>query len=263
MALLLRMGGVPARVATGFSPGGYSKRKQAWIVRDTDAHSWVEAWFDDYGWVTMDPTPSDTPARSQIATLSAPATPEDSAGNPSGDPNAGGNTPADRRAAGTREELFNQLRGGGATATEDDGAAGGSGLPLWPLIPIALVLSAGGALWLTRRRRARPDDPLDRAILELETALRRSGRPTPAGMTLRQLEGRLGLSGDAAGYLRAVSAGRYGPRGATPTSEQRRALRRELASGQGFAGRLRTWWALPPRAPAPTGRAGRRRRTGR
>ena len=75
MALLLRMGGVPARVATGFSPGGYSKRKQAWIVRDTDAHSWVEAWFDDYGWVTMDPTPSETPARSQIATLSAPATP--------------------------------------------------------------------------------------------------------------------------------------------------------------------------------------------
>ena len=74
MALLLRMGGVPARVATGFSPGGYSKRKQAWIVRDTDAHSWVEAWFDDYGWVTLDPTPSETPARSQIATLSAPTT---------------------------------------------------------------------------------------------------------------------------------------------------------------------------------------------
>ena len=43
MALLLRMGGVPARVATGFSPGGYSKRREAWIVRDTDAHSWVEA----------------------------------------------------------------------------------------------------------------------------------------------------------------------------------------------------------------------------
>jgi hypothetical protein len=80
-------------------------------------------------------------------------------------------------------------------------------------------------------------------------------------MTLRQLERRLGLSGDAAGYLRAVSAGRYGPGGAMPTTEQRRALRRELASGLGFAGRLRTWWALPPKTP--TGRAGRRRRMGR
>jgi transglutaminase-like putative cysteine protease len=61
MALLLRMGGVPARVASGFSPGGYSERRGEWIVRDTDAHSWVEAWFDDYGWVTFDPTPRRDP----------------------------------------------------------------------------------------------------------------------------------------------------------------------------------------------------------
>jgi transglutaminase-like putative cysteine protease len=247
MALLLRMGGVPARVATGFSPGGYSKRKQAWIVRDTDAHSWVEAWFDDYGWITMDPTPSDTPARSQIASIAAPTAAEQAADNPAGDPDAGGNTPADRRAAGSREELFESLRSGGGTATEDDGAAGGSGVPLWPLIPVALLLSAGGALWFARRRHGRPDDPLERAILELETALRRSGRPTPAGMTLRQLERKLGLSGDAAAYLRAVSAARYAPRPVRPTAEQRRALRRELAAGQGFAGRVRTFWALPPR----------------
>ena len=46
MALLLRMGGLPARVATGFTPGGYSERNEAWIVRDTDAHAWVEVWFD-------------------------------------------------------------------------------------------------------------------------------------------------------------------------------------------------------------------------
>ena len=76
MAILLRMGGIPARVVTGFSPGGFSKRKQAWIVRDTDAHSWVEAWFDDYGWVTFDPTPAGTPARSQIAAIERP--PEES-----------------------------------------------------------------------------------------------------------------------------------------------------------------------------------------
>ena len=45
MALLLRMGGVPARVATGFAPGSYSDRAQRYVVRDLDAHSWVEAWF--------------------------------------------------------------------------------------------------------------------------------------------------------------------------------------------------------------------------
>ena len=69
MALMLRMGGVPARVATGFSPGGYSDRKKAWIVRDTDAHAWVEIWFDAYGWVTVDPTPEATPARSLVGAL--------------------------------------------------------------------------------------------------------------------------------------------------------------------------------------------------
>ena len=72
MALLLRMGGLPARVATGFTPGGYSERHDAWIVRDTDAHAWVEVWFDAYGWVTLDPTPAATPARSQVAALAAP-----------------------------------------------------------------------------------------------------------------------------------------------------------------------------------------------
>ena len=51
MALMLRMAGIPARVATGFTPGGYSSRHKAWIVRDTDAHAWVEVWFDEYGWV--------------------------------------------------------------------------------------------------------------------------------------------------------------------------------------------------------------------
>jgi protein-glutamine gamma-glutamyltransferase len=247
MAMLLRMGGVPARVATGFSPGGYSKRKQAWIVRDTDAHSWVEAWFEGYGWITMDPTPSETPARSQIASISAPAT-ADGGANPAGEPDAGGSTPADRRAAGSREELFNQLRRGGGTATEDGGAsASSSGPPLWPLIGAALLICALGAVLVARRRSERPDDPLERAIYELTTALRRSGRPTPAGMTLRQLERRLGLSGDAAAYLRAVSAARYAPRPVRPTREQRRALRRELAAGQGLPGRVRTFWALPPR----------------
>ncbi len=249
MALLLRMGGIPARVATGFSPGGYSKRRGAWIVRDTDAHSWVEAWFEGFGWVTVDPTPSATPARSQIAALSAPASGADAAAADAAAADAAeGGGDADPRAAGSREELFNRLRGGGGEAEEEGGgAAGGGGVPLWALLPFALLLSAGAGALFVRRRRLRPDDPLELAVFELETALRRSGRETSSGMTLRQLERRLGLSGEAAAYLRAVSAGRYAASAAPPTNAQRRALRRELARGLGFAGRLRTFWALPPR----------------
>jgi transglutaminase-like putative cysteine protease len=245
MALLLRMGGVPARVATGFSPGGYSKKRQAWIVRDTDAHSWVEAWFEGHGWVTLDPTPAATPARSQIAALSPErdANPRESDAAGGG---GGGAGPIDRRAAGERESLFDRLRGtpgAAGTATEDPG---GGGRPLWPLIPLGLAAAAMLAL-AARRHRRRPSSPLERALAELETALRRSGRAAPGGTTLRQLEHRLGLSPEAAGYLHALSATRYAATPAPPTNRQRRALRRELASGQGLAGRLRTFWALPPR----------------
>ena len=232
-------------------PGGYSKRRGAWIVRDTDAHSWVEAWFEGFGWVTVDTTPSATPARSQIAALAAPAASDPAsaaADAAAADADAGG-AAADARAAGSREELFNRLRGGGGeTDSEAGGESGGGAASRCGRSPRSRCCCRGRGGCCVRRRRRLPDDPLERAVYELETALRRSGRGVTAGMTLRELERRLGLSGEAAAYLRAVSAGRYPPSGSLPTNKQRKALRRELASGLGFAGRLRTFWALPPRA---------------
>ena len=101
MALLLRFGGIPTRVATGFSPGGFRKSQGEWVVRDRDAHSWVEAWFDGIGWVTFDPTPTATPARSLIAAIADP--------NSGSQRDAGGDTPATqpgtRNPAGARREL--------------------------------------------------------------------------------------------------------------------------------------------------------------
>lgn len=58
MALMLRYLGIPARVAAGFSSGQYDKGSGEWIVTDHDAHEWVEAWFQGWGWVPFDPTPS-------------------------------------------------------------------------------------------------------------------------------------------------------------------------------------------------------------
>ena len=90
-----------------------------------------------------------------------------------------------------------------------------------------------------RRHRARlPLSPLDRAVAELEAALRRAGRPLETGTTLRQLEQRLGGSAEATAYLRALSASRYGATPRLPTREERRALRRALAQGLGWGGRL-------------------------
>lgn len=55
MALMLRLLGIPARVAAGFVPGHY--REGVWRVTDHDAHAWVEVWFRGYGWLPFDPTP--------------------------------------------------------------------------------------------------------------------------------------------------------------------------------------------------------------
>ena len=118
----------------------------------------------------------------------------------------------------------------------------------WFAVPAVLLVALGarGCALRRRRRSHGPAAALDRAVAELEAALRRIGRPAGAGTTLRQLEQRLGRTPEAAAYLRALRAGRYAPTAPPPTPRGRRALRRELASGSGPRGRLRAIWALPP-----------------
>lgn len=58
MAVLCRLNGIPARVVSGYSPGTFSWIDNAYIYRASNAHSWVEVYFDGYGWVMFDPSPS-------------------------------------------------------------------------------------------------------------------------------------------------------------------------------------------------------------
>jgi len=57
MAVMLRVQRVPSRVVTGFLRGGYSDLHGTLLVRQSDAHSWVEVYFPAHGWVAFDPTP--------------------------------------------------------------------------------------------------------------------------------------------------------------------------------------------------------------
>src|SRR3954447_13987427 len=59
MAIMLRSVGIPARLATGFQSGVYNAMTELWLVRASDAHTWVEAWIPGRGWTTFDPTPPD------------------------------------------------------------------------------------------------------------------------------------------------------------------------------------------------------------
>ena len=63
MTIMLRQLDVPARLVNGFRTGEYNRFGDAWIVRQYDAHSWVEAYFPPYGWIEFDPTPPDPERR--------------------------------------------------------------------------------------------------------------------------------------------------------------------------------------------------------
>ena len=59
LAVELRTLRIPARIVTGFDGGEYNSITDLWVVRASDAHSWVEASHPaGFGWSTFDATPS-------------------------------------------------------------------------------------------------------------------------------------------------------------------------------------------------------------
>lgn len=55
MGVLARAAGIPARVAIGYTAGFQMGDYRS--ITTQDAHAWVEVFFPQYGWVTVDPTP--------------------------------------------------------------------------------------------------------------------------------------------------------------------------------------------------------------
>lgn len=115
MAVMLRVAGVPSRVAVGYTPG--TLRDGTWVVQTDDAHAWVEAYFSGVGWVSFDPTPLPDSRRVEQAYAprpgaTAPGAPSDdtatvSPGPQQTDPNK--LEPADRQSGATATSSGNQL----------------------------------------------------------------------------------------------------------------------------------------------------------
>src|SRR5208337_3958429 len=57
MAVMLRTLSIPSRVVNGFRSDEFNDVTGNYVVRAKNAHSWVEAYFPGYGWITFDPTP--------------------------------------------------------------------------------------------------------------------------------------------------------------------------------------------------------------
>ena len=61
MIVMLRHLGIPARLAAGFSQGEYDPSLNRFVVRERQAHTWVEVYFPGYGWIEFEPTAAEAP----------------------------------------------------------------------------------------------------------------------------------------------------------------------------------------------------------
>ncbi|MEZ5080821.1 MAG: transglutaminaseTgpA domain-containing protein [Thermoleophilia bacterium] len=249
MAVMLRSVGIPARLAVGYAAGSLDPTtRDQYVVFDRDAHTWVEAYLPEAGWVDFDPTPGRaTGNRASVSSpnYERPPQTDESAAQVAPEPVA----PPEPAAVPGRPEQPADSGAAEPTAT-------GSGTSWWRwALPLAGVLVAlGGALpWVlrgVRRRRARRTGDrrtrLLAAVGDLEDTLDRLGmRPPAHGDAAQRAEWLRRRSGVDAGALYAMAAAaRYGPGALTDADvvmawRDNRRLRRMARRAAGWRRRVR------------------------
>jgi protein-glutamine gamma-glutamyltransferase len=251
MALMLRYLGIPARVGAGFTTGRYNVNRGEWTVSDTNAHTWVEAWFAGYGWLPFDPTPGRGRLLSSYTASSFSFDVSGAQGALAGVGALG--LEALRSGADGADRLRGLDPGARSGPGGSDGSGGGGGGS--SLIGLILLIAAGltAALWafklLRRRARYLTGDPrrlagavrLDLVDFLVDQRLPISASATPAEVG-RELERSFDVPGDRlAGTL---AEARYGPEAGAAEAVARsrrelRAVRRRIRRRLGFRDRLR------------------------
>jgi transglutaminase-like putative cysteine protease len=253
MVVMLRAEGVPARVASGFAPGDFDQNTGVSTVLENHAHSWVEAYFSRYGWITFEP--------SSIRAL--PPRVEDATGAVAAPSDASGDIGADQDQL-TPDELDELLALNGSASAVAPPRPFLLTLPGMLLAGFGVLLCVGlvtaGALALAWRRGLSGLNGFQRPYAELvklgrwSGALRTRASDTPfevaerIGRQVPRAQSAIGDVTDA--YVEATYAGR--PPGDDPRPTWL-AARRDVIRGL-FARRLGSWFgedtsvALPPRS---------------
>jgi transglutaminase-like putative cysteine protease len=245
MALMLRLLGIPARVAAGFVPGHY--HDGTWTVSDHDAHTWVEAWFPRYGWLAFDPTPGRGRLSASYSSTSVGFNPSAAAkllaSVVKGGEVFGSGAPAvvghDARIRTPRSAADVPVRG------LDVPPPATSRTPSLLLFLLLLAAGVAGGIVLLKlvRRKARylTRDPRRIAAAcarELAEFLEDQRVPSSQAVTLHELGGTVGerFGVDADAFARAATVARYGPGSEAGAAARRarvelRELKRRLRRG--------------------------------
>jgi transglutaminase-like putative cysteine protease len=255
MALMLRLLGIPARVAAGFVTGQY--HGDFWQVTDHDAHTWVEVWFRGYGWLPFDPTPGRGHLSGTYSSTSLGFNPEGAAKLLAGIVK-GGEVFGSGVASGInlRDRLRRNPRSGNLPLGSRGKPVPSKGTPSLVFFLFLLAAGVASAIVLLKvgRRKARyvtrdPRRIASACARELAEFLRDQRVPTMQAATFRELGGAVtdGLGIDASRFAHAATAARYGPpegaRQAAGSSrrelrELKRRLRRSLTRSERARGLL-------------------------
>ena len=230
-AYLMRLSGIPARLVTGYLGGTVNRATSGspyLIVRQADAHAWVEVWLAGQGWVRIDPTAAVSPARLQGGL--AAALPDSAAAALE---NGQGLFPGLRLRLDALQNAWNQwvigydfARQQGLLSRLGLGEVGGLRYTL--ILTLLLVLAALPAFWVRLRRRG---DPLLLAYRHLGIRLRlpMGETETPAEYAQRAQIQRPARSDGIQAVTRDYLALRYGKSaevGPAQLREFRRRVRR-------------------------------------
>ena len=224
MTVMLRMLGVPARVAVGFTAGTW--RGGVWTVTDYQAHAWVEAWFAGYGWLTFDPTPG-------RGTLSAAYTLASDSADAVAALGTGRFLDFDQALRDTPRRPLAPVA---APVDEKQGIAWW--IVALPVVPLAAAGLVVGAKLLRRQRRLRRRDPRRLAWgvrAELVDALVDRGLGVDPNATVATLQrtAERALATPCGSLGTALSEARFGPTDRAEAAARR--SRDELVRVLGFA----------------------------
>ncbi|GGB95349.1 protein-glutamine gamma-glutamyltransferase [Marinobacterium zhoushanense] len=193
LAFLLRSIGVPARVVGGYQGGEWNPYERYITVRQYEAHAWVEYWIENRGWVRIDPTAAVSPERIVETADRVFA----------GDPAFLADTPLARwrfGGSGWLVDLRRQIEALNFNwhrwvlnyqGQQMELLAGLMGQVSMLKMVFALLLPFASVMlvmaWMQLKgRRAKPKDPIDRALQRLISRLERLGIPRRTDETLQR-----------------------------------------------------------------------------